>query len=232
MKNTIFSHSIFVFFKRVNLNTQFSKTSKLVNQERNLLKIKIAGVLKDGKATNEELKMTVRLRYLLRRTLKIQRLSFLWHNNEVSSSLSSSSRITLKKAKDEKLSSFLSFSRRRVEVKDKTRPTSAFSVLKSCDCLPIFFNSGTPLAHHSFYSSSSSMFENRIRTIEIVVWILVSGFLQKDRNLMGFWKSLTWIGSLWKFWPILRVSYLFMTLRFWSVCFGWNHKAFCFASLL
>ncbi|KAL0683899.1 hypothetical protein Bca4012_050747 [Brassica carinata] len=47
-----------------------------------------------------------------------------------------------KKAKDEKLSSFLSFSRRRVEVKDKTRPTSAFSVLKSCDCLPIFFNSG------------------------------------------------------------------------------------------
>lgn len=60
MKNTIFSHSIFVFFKRVNLNTQFSKTSKLVNQERNLLKIKIAGVLKDGKATNEELKMTVR----------------------------------------------------------------------------------------------------------------------------------------------------------------------------
>lgn len=55
-----FFHIVFLFFKRVNLNTQFSKTSKLVNQERNLLKIKIAGVLKDGKATNEELKMTVR----------------------------------------------------------------------------------------------------------------------------------------------------------------------------
>lgn len=154
-----------------------------------------AHILKDGKATNEELKMTVRLRYLLRRTLKIQRLSFV----EITKSLLHHSPppppewITARKQKTKSSHLFVFLTK-----KSRSKRQDQTNISFLCIEIVIVYQSFSILVKTP-YSSFFLLFFFYVRKSYTNNWNRCLnpsfGGLHKDRNLMmGFERVLLELG--------------------------------------